>query len=182
MNWLPGWGSIESTGWWSNFHFWFGMACLFLLAITEVLSHVYTMRRDNLVVEEQTHQEQVKEKSHSDEVAKLKMQLEQTSQQVAADHSLKNQLRNLLTSIDPQILREIDAGHVDLTIRMQPRDFGALEKLLAEPGGGKLILIKGRGQKMVNSSINNGTLGPQGAVPLQEQIMVSVLPAMKVIN
>lgn len=49
MGWLPGWDSAESAGWWSSFHFWFGIACLFLLGGSEVLSHFYALRREELV-------------------------------------------------------------------------------------------------------------------------------------
>ncbi len=49
MGWLPGWNSAESAGWWSSFHFWFGIACLFLLGGSEVLSHFYALRKEELV-------------------------------------------------------------------------------------------------------------------------------------
>ena len=32
-SWLPGWDSIESAGHWAHFWFWFGIACLFALAL-----------------------------------------------------------------------------------------------------------------------------------------------------
>src|SRR5262249_45543900 len=46
---LPGWDSITNTGWWSNFWFWFGIVCLFALGASEVVSHIYGLRRDELV-------------------------------------------------------------------------------------------------------------------------------------
>jgi hypothetical protein len=49
VNWLPGWTSADDAGWWSSFHFWFGVASLVLLGCGEVLSHFYALRRDELV-------------------------------------------------------------------------------------------------------------------------------------
>jgi len=49
MNWWPGWNSIEGAGWWSGFYFWFGIVALFVLGITEVISHRYGLRKDELV-------------------------------------------------------------------------------------------------------------------------------------
>lgn len=49
MGLVPGWNSISGASWWSNFYFWFGIVCLFLLGITEIVSHIYTLRKDVLV-------------------------------------------------------------------------------------------------------------------------------------
>ena len=49
MPWRPGWDSIESTDFWNTFYFWFGIACLFLLGISEVISHYYGRRHSALV-------------------------------------------------------------------------------------------------------------------------------------
>jgi predicted DNA binding CopG/RHH family protein len=171
MNWLPGWNSIENAGWWSSLYFWIGIVCLIASVSSSVLTYIYSSRRESLVAIEQTRV-----------VVNLKKQLEKTDQQVIADHSLKNRIRNLLFSIDPQILRDIDKGEAELTIRMQPSDIESLKKLLAESDGENLIIILEQGQKMTNSLINNGTLGPQGVVPLQEKIIVKVLPTMRIIN
>lgn len=50
MTWCPGWDSIDGAKWWSDFYFWFGIVCLFLLGISEVISHRYGLRKDELVV------------------------------------------------------------------------------------------------------------------------------------
>jgi hypothetical protein len=49
MTWWPGWDSIASTGYWSHFWFWFGIICLFALGASEIVSHVYGLRKDELV-------------------------------------------------------------------------------------------------------------------------------------
>lgn len=49
MTWWPGWDSVASTGYWSHFWFWFGIICLFALGASEIVSHVYGLRKDELV-------------------------------------------------------------------------------------------------------------------------------------
>lgn len=49
MTWWPGWDSISDSGWWSHFWFWFGIFCLFALGVSEVISHVYGLRKDDLI-------------------------------------------------------------------------------------------------------------------------------------
>jgi hypothetical protein len=49
MTWWPGWDSIASAGYWSHFWFWFGIVCLFALGASEIVSHVYGLRKDELV-------------------------------------------------------------------------------------------------------------------------------------
>jgi hypothetical protein len=49
MTWWPGWDSIASSGWWSHFWFWFGIACLFALGGAEIVSHIYGLHKDELV-------------------------------------------------------------------------------------------------------------------------------------
>jgi len=171
MNWLPGWGSIENTEWWSSFYFWLGIACMVGTLFSSVLNYAYSSHKDGLIATAQAK-----------EVNNLNMQLEETSRQILADHSPKNKIKNLFNSIDPNILREIDNGRVELVVRMQPGDIASLEKLLVEPGGENMIAILGRNQKMLNSSISNGSLGPQGPVPEQQPIMLRVLPSFNAIS
>lgn len=100
-------------------------------------------------------------------------------QQVTADHSVKARLRALFMSIDPNILRNIDYGRLDLTVRMQPGDFSDLQKLITEPGGDTLVRVKALGRAFRDSALANGTLGPQTAVPFQEEVMIVVSPDME---
>jgi hypothetical protein len=48
MWWWPGWDSVESTSFWSHFWFWFGIGCLFMLGASEIVSHIYGLRKDEL--------------------------------------------------------------------------------------------------------------------------------------
>jgi hypothetical protein len=49
MSWWPGWNSIEGAAKWGDFFFWAGFAFLILLAGTEILSKVYSWRKDTLI-------------------------------------------------------------------------------------------------------------------------------------
>ncbi len=52
MTWWPGWNSADSVGFWSHFWFWFGIVCLFSAGASEVISHIYGLRKDVLVADE----------------------------------------------------------------------------------------------------------------------------------
>ncbi len=49
MSWWPGWNSIEGAAKWGDLFFWAGFALLVLLAGCEVLSKVYSWRKDSLI-------------------------------------------------------------------------------------------------------------------------------------
>lgn len=87
----PGWDSIADTGWWSNFWFWFGIGCLFALGASEVISHKYGLRRDELVdaagrtaAEQYQHQADNAEARRRAEVEGLQKQLAEADKKVAA--------------------------------------------------------------------------------------------------
>lgn len=84
MSWLPGWDSVEESGWWGNFHFWFGIVCLFLLCVTEVLSHLYGLRKDNLVSANEINVSD----QHTKETNAIRKQLED-AEQVATEAQQK---------------------------------------------------------------------------------------------
>ena len=49
MSWWPGWNSIEGAAKWGDIFFWAGFALLVLLAGCEILSKVYSWRKDTLI-------------------------------------------------------------------------------------------------------------------------------------
>ena len=53
MSWVPGWESIQAAGWWSGFFFWASIASLIGLGISEVASHRFSERKDELVERQQ---------------------------------------------------------------------------------------------------------------------------------
>lgn len=82
MAWLPGWDSAESAGWWSHLYFWFGIGCLFLLGASEIVSHVYSLRKDELVAasertadEQRRHEQQQADDRHAEEGAAMREEL-----------------------------------------------------------------------------------------------------------
>ena len=86
MTWWPGWDSIEGAGWWSGFYFWFGIAALFVLGITEVISHRYGLRKDELVAiaESSGIQERTaKDAQHEAEATALRQEVAAANQKAA---------------------------------------------------------------------------------------------------
>jgi hypothetical protein len=51
MTWWPGWDSADSAGFWSHFWFWVGIVCLFALGASAIVSHIYGLRKDELISE-----------------------------------------------------------------------------------------------------------------------------------
>jgi len=49
MAWWPGWDSINSVGFWSHFWFWVAIVCLFILGASAAISHIYGLRKDELI-------------------------------------------------------------------------------------------------------------------------------------
>ncbi len=49
MTWWPGWNSVDSAGFWSHFWFWVGIVCLFAVGVSEIISHIYGLRKDELM-------------------------------------------------------------------------------------------------------------------------------------
>ena len=49
MTWWPGWDSVDSTGFWSQVWFWIGIVGLVAVGASAVISHVYGLRKDQLV-------------------------------------------------------------------------------------------------------------------------------------
>jgi hypothetical protein len=70
MSWIPGWESITGTGWWSNFYFWAGIISLLFLGVSEVISHRYTERKDELVAQQQVDTQ----RRHNEEIARLHLE------------------------------------------------------------------------------------------------------------
>ncbi len=66
---------FDGATWWGTFHFWLGIAALVVMTGAEVLSHVYSVRKDTLV----------EEKQKADESAARKKQRELRKQVKAAE-------------------------------------------------------------------------------------------------
>lgn len=79
MNWVPGWDSAEAAGWWSAAWFWASMASLLMLGISEVASHRYSMRKDELSA---AHQGEL-QRQNDKEIANLHLQTAQANERAA---------------------------------------------------------------------------------------------------
>jgi hypothetical protein len=79
VSWIPGWDAATSAGWWSGFYFWSGITCLLLLGVSEVISHRYSERKDELVAEEQVRTQ----REHDDEIARLHLETAKANEEAA---------------------------------------------------------------------------------------------------
>jgi hypothetical protein len=79
MGWIPGWASVAGAHWWSNFYFASSIGALILLGVTEVISHRYSERKDELSAEEQTDTQ----KRYDAEIARLHADTEASKAETA---------------------------------------------------------------------------------------------------
>lgn len=97
MSWFPGWDSIASTSWWSGLFFWASIGSLMLLGASEVISHRYSERKDELVEIQQIAEKQ----AHDDEIARLHLE---TAQAVEKAEELRQRNLELEKAISPRNL------------------------------------------------------------------------------
>ena len=76
---IPGWDSVAGSRWWSNIYFWGSIGALILLGITEVVSHRYSQREDELSAIEQ----EAAKKTHEDEIAQLHVEAANANERAA---------------------------------------------------------------------------------------------------
>jgi hypothetical protein len=118
MNWLPGWNTTAGADWWSNFYFWAGIAALFFLGLSEVISHRYTLRKDELVSEQQSDTQ----RRHDEEMARLRLETEAAKARAKeAELALEKfrapriptaqQLASFIERIKPFAGTKFDIGH-----------------------------------------------------------------------
>jgi hypothetical protein len=108
MPWWPGWHSIESTEFWNIFFFWFGIGCLLLLGISEVVSHYYGQRHNALVdaaesvaaAQRRDEQRQVEER-HRAEMAQVQRRLEEARKEQAPRRLTPDQQATLIAALSP---------------------------------------------------------------------------------
>lgn len=140
-----------------------GTTLAFIAAFVGVAAFVTSMRKDQLAVTaDRIRWGQQEERA------------QRAEKHLADERSTKTKLRKLFDTIDPQILRAIDSGQTELIIRMQPADIENLDRLLSEPGAGVLAQKREEGKPIVNSLISNGSLGPNGTVPIQLKVKLSI--------
>jgi hypothetical protein len=79
MTLIPGWDSVTGAHWWSNFFFWASILALVMLGITEIVSHRYTERKDELADIEQDRTK----RRHDEEIARLHLETATASERAA---------------------------------------------------------------------------------------------------
>ena len=70
MSLIPGWDSITGAATWSNGWFWVSIGALILLGVSEVVSHRYSERKDELATQAQT----ALQEQHDQQIAQLNLQ------------------------------------------------------------------------------------------------------------
>jgi hypothetical protein len=79
MSWIPGWDTIAGANWWSNAFFWAGIAALLFLGVSEVISHRYGERKDELVAQQQA----AADRRHEQEMAGVQLETAQANERAA---------------------------------------------------------------------------------------------------
>jgi hypothetical protein len=113
MAWWPGWDSVDAAKSWSDFYFWFGIVCLFLLGASEVLSHYYGVRKDELVAiaESVLNKERTeRDTQHDAETAQMRGQL-RNAQEAAEKANAKT----------AQVAADVAAQAAKAAEQMKPR-------------------------------------------------------------
>jgi hypothetical protein len=93
MSWIPGWDSIEGAKAWSNSFFWASIGSLILLGITEVISHRYGIRGDNLAA---AKEERIRQQ-HDWYVARIQYDTAQANERAAQANERAAQLEKEAT-------------------------------------------------------------------------------------
>lgn len=111
MTWWPGWDSIESTGGWAHFWFWFGMICFFLLGASEIVAFRYGLRKDELVAaaevataKQRKTDQDTADTRHAAEIGGLKGQLVEADKKVS--ELQKQQPHRRLTEVQKSAIIE----------------------------------------------------------------------------
>jgi hypothetical protein len=205
MTWWPGWDSIDDANWWSHLWFWLGIACLVALAGAEVISHIYGLRKDELVAAaERTATEQrqrdadAAEARRKADVEAVQKQLSEADKKVA-DLQIQQAPRHLSPAQQGELIRVLSpfAGQkVQLSTMAnsnEPKDF-ALDFLSVFRGAkwddGNLIhymVIAGADLVGVSVSVNPQDANNQSAIAPAVNALVlalvrmSLMPAMQVV-
>ena len=79
MSWVPGWSSTATAGWWSGLFFWASIGSLLMLGITEVISHRYSERKEELLTEEH----QIEKDNYDTELARLHLATAKANEETA---------------------------------------------------------------------------------------------------
>jgi hypothetical protein len=92
MSWIPGWESVAAAGWWSGFFFWASIVSLIGLGISEIASHRYSERKDELVAENQL----IEKRQHDEQIAGLHLATAQANEEAAKARAEQERLKGLV--------------------------------------------------------------------------------------
>jgi hypothetical protein len=118
MSWIPGWDSIAAASWWSSFYFWAGIGALLALGISEVVSHRYSERKDELVSEQQV----AADRAHGEEMARLHLETAQANERAAEANRTAEAERLARLKIEARLAWRVlnDEAKARVTASMKP--------------------------------------------------------------
>jgi len=117
MSWIPGWDSVDGAGSWSHFWFWFGILCLFALGASEIVSHVYSLRKDQLVAAADRASAEQRERETNEAEARRKAETEALQKQLAEADKKVAELDRLRT---PRHLSDAQKAKLTASLAGQP--------------------------------------------------------------
>ncbi len=153
MSWIPGWDSIGGADWWSSFYFWAGIIALLLLGVSEVVSHRYSERKDELVAQEQT----AIQRGYDKEIAQLHLEASRATERAAKLEQENLKLREELVKRSARLLTEeqrnaiigiikdnpINTANVILLPESEPNLFGVQIGAAIRDAGVHVNLVRG---------------------------------------
>jgi hypothetical protein len=130
VNWILGWDSIAGAGWWSSFYFWASIVALIGLGISEVASHHYSERKDELTIIEQA----AVQRRHDEDMASVQHDTAQANERAAQLTSEAEKARaaianaNVRAAEATQKAEEERLARVRLEARLAPRSMTGQEQ------------------------------------------------------
>jgi hypothetical protein len=165
MSWIPGWDSIAAATWWSSVYFWLGIVALLALGISEVVSHRYSERKDELVSEQQA----AADRQHNDEIARLHLEASQATQRAAEADLARVKLEEKLAP------RQLSLAQRNELIDRLKRFPGMIAHFWIYPAGtadtywfGDLLynLVQGAGRDAAKWILTTGIPSPVGGITI----------------
>jgi len=134
MSLIPGWTSAAGAGLWSTIFFWAGIVALLFLGISEVISHRYGERKDELGSEQQVATEQ----RHDEEMARLHLETAKANERSAALEKDAAELKSSNLALERQIApRQLKSEYIErlvLILRRHPGETIVIESYVLRCG------------------------------------------------
>jgi hypothetical protein len=149
MGWVPGWESIQATGWWSGFFFWASIVSLIGLGISEVASHRFAERKDELVERQQI----VEKERHDTDIARVQHDAALAIERAAV---LEKEAETARASIAAANARAAEASQKAAEAQLALEKFRAPRKLSSEQQTTIVGIISQFSGQKFDMAVNSG--------------------------